>query len=400
MNRLWVRLSLVIVLVAVLITVTPPLLRELGVRPPDGPPFPAEQLPDDVLSQIPPERLRRFEESVSERIWRNLSLNLVLAGALGLGIGILLSRGLVRPLTEIEKGARAIAGQDLTYRVPIAGSVELRAVGQAFNEMAAELERSQLLRRNLLADVTHELRHPVQVLRGNLQGILDGVFPLTVEEIAALSDQTLLLSRLVTDLHDLALAEAHELPLHTQTLDLRHLVRDSVDAVHPLAVEKAIDLAVELPAAPVSVSVDSGRMRQAIQNLLSNAISYTPEGGRIQASLRVRLQPAAATAILAIADSGRGIPAADLPRLFDRFYRAEPSRDRNLSGAGLGLAIVKAIVEAHGGSVAVDSAGPDLGSTFTIRLPFDGGGTPPPDDAPPSRLRRNACIWPGPCVRA
>ncbi len=365
MNRLWVRLTLVFVLVAVLITFAPPLMRELGFTPWPGAPPPAEQLPDEVLAQIPPERFRRFEESITERVWRSLRLTLAVAGGLGLAVGVLLSRGLVRPLGELEQGARAVAAGDLAYRVPEAGSVELRSVARAFNEMAAELERSESLRRNMLADVTHELRHPVQVLRGNLQGILDGVFPLDAGEIVALSDQTLLLSRLVTDLHDLALAEARELPLQRERIDLRGSVRDAVDAVHPLAAEKRIDVSVALPTEATTAQVDPGRLRQVVQNLLSNAIAYSPEGGTI----RVGLEGGPEGAILTVMDTGRGIAQADLPRVFDRFYRAEPSRDRDLGGAGLGLAIVKAIVEAHGGNVAVASDGVGRGSTFTVRLP-------------------------------
>lgn len=371
MNRLWVRLSFVIALVVILIGVFAAVGRNFGGRNHGPKPFPPESdIPAELLALIPAESINRYRDTIHEEAWQNTILALAVGGLFATGVGVTFSRSLVRPLGELEKGAKAIAGHNLAYRVPEQGSSELRTVARAFNEMAAELEQSEQLRRNMLADVTHELRHPVQVLRGNLQGILDGVFPLNEEEISFLSEQTLQLSRLVTDLHDLALAEAHELPMHPHPHLLNKLVQDALDTVAPLAAEKELILTAEVPAEPVWGMVDAGRMGQALRNLLSNAIRYTPEGGRVT----ITLEATAATAHICVADNGIGLSAAELPFVFNRFYRADASRNREQGGAGLGLGITKAIVEAHNGQITAASEGMEHGSTFTIALPRAAGG--------------------------
>lgn len=365
MNRLWVRISLVIALVAILITLSPLVARQVAPRPPFRPP-PGEDLPPEFRDQIPPERIERYQDSISRRVWASAWTNVAGAAVLALGLGIWLSRGLVKPLTELEKGAKEVAAHNLSYRVPEeAGSAEMQAVARAFNEMAAELERQETLRQNMLADVTHELRHPVHVLRGNLQGIMDGVFSLEMEEVASLAEQTEHLSQLVNDLHELALAEARELPLHKTETVLNEVVRSAVDAVAPLATEEGIALDLALPDEEIGGHVDAARIRQAVQNLLSNAIRYTPAGGTITISLATTAGHTAIT----VQDTGIGIAEADLPFVFDRFYRSDTSRNRERRSAGLGLAIVKAIVEAHGGQVTATSPGADRGSTFTFTLP-------------------------------
>jgi signal transduction histidine kinase len=275
MNRLWVRISLVIALIVIFITLLPVGARRVWLAPPEIPlPPPAAGPPG-----IPFETFVIMRDDISERVWLATWGVVVVGAGIGLAAGILLSRNLVRPLNELEKGARAVAGRNLAYRVPEGGSEETRSVARAFNEMAAGLEQSELLRRNMLADVTHELRHPVQVLRGNLQGILDGVFALSMEEVAFLSDQTLHLSQMVTDLHDLALAEARELPMHPQAVPLADVIRDALGAVEPLAAEKGTHVSFDSPEQAVWVEVDAGRMRQALHNLLANAIRFTPDQG-------------------------------------------------------------------------------------------------------------------------
>ena len=368
MNRLWVRIGLVIAFVAIFIALVPWATRRLT-----APEWPrgqfnrafSEELPPETFSEIPPERLERFQENFGNRVWETLSWSLALAAIIGLVVGILLSRSLVKPLTELEKGAKEIAAHNLTYRVPEKGSQEVRTVAHAFNEMAIELEQEETLRRNMLADVTHELRHPVHVLRGNLRGIIDGVFPLKMEEIVFLEEETRHLSQLVNDLHELALAEAHELPLHKQVVDLGSLVQDATDAVHPLALDKSIALETTVPSSPIQANVDPARLRQVVHNLLSNAIHYTPEGGQVIASLAESSEGI----LLEVVDNGIGLTAEELPHVFDRFYQTDNSRDRALGGAGLGLAIAKAIVEAHDGRISASSPGRDQGSTFTIHLP-------------------------------
>ena len=368
MNRLWVRISLVIAFVAIFIALFPWATRRLTAPEWPGGQFTSaftEELPPGTFAGVPPERLDRFQENFGNRVWENLSRTVAFGAIIGLVVGVLLSRSMVKPLTELEKGAKEIAAHNLAYRVPEKGSQEVRTVARSFNEMAVELEQEETLRRNMLADVTHELRHPVHVLRGNLRGIIDGVFPLQMEEIVFLEEETRHLSQLVNDLHELALAEAHELPLQKQEVELGSLVQDATDAVHPLALDKNIALQAAVPDSPIRATVDPARLRQVIHNLLSNAIHYSPEGGRVTVSLA----EGGDGILLEVVDNGVGLTAEELPHVFDRFYQTDSSRDRALGGAGLGLAISKAIVEAHDGRITAASPGRDQGSTFTIHLP-------------------------------
>jgi len=364
MNRLWVRISLTIALVAVIITLFPLAARRLGLRPerlnPTAVTTAAE--PEQTLSS---EAVSKIQADTGNRVWWLTWSSVAFGAVVGLGVGILLSHSLIKPLVAIEQGAKAVAAHDLTHRVPEKGSREMKNVANAFNEMAAELKRSQTAQRNMLADITHELRHPVHVFQGNLQGIIDGVFPLEMEEILFLSEETRRLSQLVNDLHELAMAEAHELPLHKQEIEISGLIRDAADAVQPLALEKEIALHTHLPSSPVLLVADERRIRQAILNLLSNAIRYTPTGGQVS----VLVEETAVGIEIAVTDTGMGITSDDLPYVFDRFYRTDASRNREASGAGLGLAITRAIVEGHNGRILATSPGINYGSTFTVFLP-------------------------------
>jgi signal transduction histidine kinase len=289
-----------------------------------------------------------------------------IAGLGGVIFGVLMSRSLTAPLNNLAEAARAIGTRKFNRRVEERGSTEIIAVAQAFNEMAASLERAEQLRHNLLADVAHELRTPLSVLQGNLRAILDEVYPLSQEEMARLYEHTRFLSRLVNDLHELAQAEAGQLPLHRQEADLAHLVKLSAETFRPSAEAKGVSLQTELPADLPPLQVDEARLRQVLQNLLVNALRHTPAGGTITLSL----EPEPDLVRLVVADTGEGIPAEHLPYVFDRFYRADPARSRDRGGAGLGLAIARAIVEAHGGQISVTSTGMSgEGSTFTIQLP-------------------------------
>ncbi|MDQ4074694.1 MAG: ATP-binding protein [Chloroflexota bacterium] len=359
MNRLWVRITIVIAGIVLFVALMPVATR-LTTRSRD---YTAAVATVDENT----ERCAKEQRLAEDRIWKWVSRDLLFGGGIGLMASVLLSQWLVAPFRQIEKGTRAVAERRLDYRVPEVGSQEMRSVAHSFNRMAMELERQEMLRRNLLADVTHELRHPVHVLQGSLQAILDGVYPLNMEEVALMLEQTQHLTTLVDDLHALALAEAHELPLHRQLTDIGELVQETTEAVAPFANEKGITLTVARPSDPIHLSVDPQRLRQAVHNLLSNALRYTPELGQIAVEVVRRGEHVA----LAVRDSGIGIPASDLPYLFDRFYRGDASRNRGAGGAGLGLAIVKAVAEAHGGHVTVHSPGHDQGSTFTLYLPID-----------------------------
>jgi signal transduction histidine kinase len=197
--------------------------------------------------------------------------------------------------------------------------------------------------------------------------MLDGVYPLEPEEVARLLDQTRLLTRLVEDLHELAQAEAHQLPLAKCPADVATLVKEAAEVFRPLAAAKGVKLQVALHGTmPAEMNLDPARIRQMVQNLLSNALRHTPAGGHIQ----VTVEQKGAWLEIQVGDSGRGISAGHLPHVFDRFYRTDSNRARETGGMGLGLAIVRAIAEAHDGAVTAESAGRDQGSTFTVTLPL------------------------------
>ncbi len=304
--------------------------------------------------------------------WLSRSLLLVAAvgGTLGILFGVLASRNLTAPLSRLAEAARAIGARDLSRRVEVTGSDEVREVAQAFNDMAATLEGAETLRRNLVADVAHELRTPLSVLQGNLRAMLDDVYPLDKAEISRLYDETRLLSRLVNDLHELAQAEAGQLRLNRQTTDLADLIQSTAAAFSPAAEAKGVILSTQIPPDMPLVLADPARLTQVLHNLLANALGHTPPGGTI--SLRAGREVGEKSEVwLAVQDSGEGISSKDLPHVFDRFYRADPARSRATGGAGLGLAIVRAIVEAHGGQVSATSDGvPGHGSTLRVQLPL------------------------------
>ena len=282
---------------------------------------------------------------------------------------MLVSRWLSAPLTHLVDGTQAIARHDLSFRVAEQGSAEMREVSDSFNKMAAALENAETLRGNMLNDIAHELRTPLTVLEGNLQAILDDVYPLEKAEIGRLYDQTRHLHRLVDDLRLLAQAEARQLPLQRSPSDLVVLLEEVAELFSPLAGEKSISLDTSLLPSSVFAAVDRMRLAQTLQNLLTNALQHTPAGGVITLSLRAEEE----TAMITVADNGDGIASEDISYVFDRFYRVDRNRTRDTGGVGLGLAIAQAFVEAHDGKIEVASAGVGQGSTFTIRLPLAQG---------------------------
>lgn len=288
--------------------------------------------------------------------------------AFGLLIGLIASQHPRNPFEELAASIRRIAMRDFNVRiVPVKSGEprEMLALTEAFNEMAAALQRSEELRTNLMADVSHELRTPLTVLEGNLRAALDRVYPLDEAEIANLYEQTRHLIRLVDDLHELALADARQLPLALQPTDMAELIGETVQLFAPLAEERGVTLDESVGSLP-TMTVDAMRMRQVLHNLLSNALRHTPRGGAISVSA-VAEGP---SLVIAVRDTGDGLEPEQLGAVFDRFYRTDKSRSRDTGGTGLGLAIVSALVAAHGGTVVANSAGHGTGCTFTIRLPL------------------------------
>jgi len=330
MNRLWVWISLILVGVVLFVAIFPFAYRTIS-RSAFGPPEWAEFT--EPASGDPQGEARSFDKGAfSERFernfWRSMAITISVGALVALLAGILLTRWMVAPLRRLEEGAGALAQRQLDHRVPVQGSVEMRSVADSFNQMASELETQENLRSNMLADVSHELRHPVHVLQGNLQAILDGVYPLDMEEIARLSEQTQGLNNLVNDLHELALAESRQLPLFKRPTNLNRLIQSAVEAFQPLFDERKIVLVLALPPDEMFLQVDPDRIRQALQNLIGNALRYTQENGNI----KVDLKEPEGFALISVQDSGIGINAEDLAHVFDRFYRSDQARNRATSG--------------------------------------------------------------------
>jgi len=298
---------------------------------------------------------------------RSLELSAAIALAIALLLSVFLSRQIVKPLQTLARAAQDVTEGNLSRRVQISVQDEVGDLGAAFNQMAATLEREEQLREDLMANIAHELRTPLSVIRGSLEAFLDGVYDLTDENIASVYQETILLERLVDDLRELSLAEAGKLRLEVQQFAPEALVSETANFFQAAAQTKKIDLVTHSEPELPTVRGDFQRLKQVLHNLLSNALRYTPAGGRIEISVR-RLWGTPDQIAISVHDSGPGIPGQDLPHLFDRFYRGDTSRARSTGGSGLGLTIAKEIVEAHGGRIWAESR-PGEGSTFTVTLP-------------------------------
>ena len=271
-------------------------------------------------------------------------------------------RQITRPLVDLTHASRQIARGDLSVRVAVKSSDEVGELTDTFNQMAASLEEQETLRRNLMADIAHELRTPLTGIQGAVEAMQDGVFPADAENLEALHAQVLLLNRLVDDLRTLANAEAGQLALEKAPVDLAELCRRQVSGLQFQAAERTISLTDYRPARATVVDADSQRLNQVLLNLLDNALRHTPNGGAVA----VTVHGSAAELFVTVTDSGPGIPAEELPHVFDRFYRGDRSRSRVTGGTGLGIAIARQLVEAHGGRIWVDS--PPPGATTVPNL--------------------------------
>jgi signal transduction histidine kinase len=393
MRRMWVRLSLsfgVVLLVATaLMSGAFALLLHQGRIMPAFPPMaeafvspldasPTFFAPDIVFLDVPGGGVtissgivvEAFGFEIPIRLFVLLSTSISLT--LGLAAGVWVSRSISRPVTRLALAAQAIGDHNLASRVEVKGSQELVDLAQTFNQMAVDLERAEALRVNLVADVAHELRTPLTVLEGNLRAILDGVYDLSEEEVARLYEQTHHLTRLVEDLRELAHAESGRLALDLVAVDMARLATEAVMTFASLAEEKGLQLVSKVSHKLPMTMGDPLRLRQVLHNLISNSIRYTPTGGHIAVCVEADSEEMR----LIVRDDGIGIASEDLTSIFNRFHRIDTRHRRGTAGTGLGLAIAMAVMKAHGGSIDVQSPGPDLGSTFTVHLPIltsDGG---------------------------
>ena len=291
----------------------------------------------------------------------------VLLGILTLIIGLLLMRRMINPLSEVIAAAQAVSQGNLSARVPVrTSSDDLSALSDHFNHMADELERSDRQRRNMLADIAHELRTPITILRGRLEGILDGVYPPDEAHIAPALEETYLLERLVEDLRLVALAEANQLRFELKPVRLEELAQTILGLFSAQAGERNIQLDLKAEADLPEVMVDPHRFQQVVGNLIDNALRYTHEGSSVDLSIHRKEN----SVELTVADGGPGIPEDELDHVFDRFWRGEKSRARSTGGAGLGLSIARQLVEAQGGRITACNRSPQ-GFVVSILLPIN-----------------------------
>ena len=363
MNQLWVRISLTFVAIVIFLIWIPSAVYLA---------FQADQFDPAILpenfSEVHegPTFLNNILDIPSTELVVRLLRMLFSITLLGILVGVISSRGLAAPLHNLAKAAQAVGKQDLSQRMDVKGTSEIREVAVAFNTMAADLEEADELRNNMLADIAHELRTPLTVIQGNLRAILDDVYELDKVEVARLYDQTRQLSRLVDDLHDLALLEAKEFSLNISAQNLSQVVQEVGEIYQPIFDDQGKTLELDLQVDMPEVQGDCARITQCLNNLLNNALRHTSDGGKITISL----QEQAGWAAVSVRDDGTGIEQEHLPLVFDRFYRVDLDRNRATGGSGLGLAITKALVQAHGGKISAASPGKGLGSEFTIKLPI------------------------------
>jgi signal transduction histidine kinase len=303
------------------------------------------------------------------RLSASINRSLLLGGSLAIVIALLLtfvlSRRMTSPIGALARAARRLGRGDLSQRVQLRGEGEVAALAQAFNTMATDLEHDEQLRRNLVADVAHELRTPLSNIQGYLEAIRDRVMKPNAATIRSLNEEVALLSRLVNELQDLSLAEAGELKLVYQAEDITKLVKQAVTPWQPQLAAKEISLSLDLPDNLPPVNIDWQQVNQVLHNLLENAVAYTHKGGTIN----VAAAKQGDWVEVSVSDTGEGIPAEDLPNIFERFYRVDKSRARVTGGGGLGLTIAKRLVEAHGGTIKVQSK-LGKGSRFSFTIPI------------------------------
>lgn len=304
-------------------------------------------------------------QTLREAINRFLLWGGLLAAAIALVLTFVLSHRMSSPIGALAATARRLGQGDLSQRVQLRDRGEVRELAQAFNSMAVDLERLEQLRRNLVADVAHELRTPLSNIQGYVEAIRDGVMKPDGATLDSLNEEAALLSRLVDELQELSLAEAGELKLVYLEEDVTELIRRAAVSWQPQVVAKGMSLSVDLPDKLPSVNIDWQRINQVLHNLLENAVAHTGKGGIITVAAAERGD----WVEISVSDTGEGIPAQDLPNIFERFYRVDRSRARATGGSGLGLTIAKRLVEAHGGKIEAQSK-LGRGSRFSFTIPI------------------------------
>jgi len=298
-----------------------------------------------------------------------LNWSFVLAGMLGvvlaLVLSLILARRISKPLSDLTSASREITEGNYTERVDVGGGVEVKELGDAFNTLAESLERNEKLRKNMIADIAHELRNPLATLRGQLELVQDGKVPASRETVDSLMEDAELLSRLVEDLRQLSLVEAGQIELDLVPVEVGEPITSVAARFEHDAAERGVELAVDIPVDLPRVKADQHRVEQVLGNLVKNGLTATHTGGSIKLGAFSRQ----GEVVFTVADTGPGIDPDELPYIFERFYRADRSRARATGGAGLGLSIAKSLVEAHGGRIWAESE-IDKGTVISFTVPI------------------------------
>jgi two-component system sensor histidine kinase BaeS len=322
-----------------------------------------------AMGHGPGDAMGRFMSDATSAAFVDAVRNALLAASLiaivtAVVVSLAVSGRIAGPVGRLSAAARRIAQGHYAERVPEAGEGEIRDLAQTFNAMAGSLEATERRRLQLVGDVAHELRTPLATLDGYLEGLEDGVIESKDETWRLLRSETARLTRLVDELAELWRAEARQLSLKIEPVDLTQVCRDVAERFGPLADERHIVVTLDLP--PVSIArADRDRVSQIVSNYLSNAIRYAPSGTPIDISVRTH----DGKTVIAVEDEGAGLAPDLLEVVFERFYRRDPSRTRALGGSGIGLAIVRALADAMGGRAWAESDGEGLGSRFMVELP-------------------------------
>jgi len=363
--RLAAAFALVAVLTAVAVAITAPSIVGRGFAA-----MQADDVPGGVGRGQGPGPMAGLHAQQVERetTIALVGVAVVAAGAASL-LGLVIAGRMARPLARLERTAAAVAHGELDARSGLGGRAdEIGSLGRSFDAMAAELQATEVARRRFFQDAAHELRTPLTVIDATTSAVLDGVYDHDDRHLETIRDQSRLLTRIVDDLRTVSLADAGVLPLRRESVEVGPLLESIVRDMGVGATAAGISLGAQSAERDV-VSADPDRLRQVLVALVDNAIRHTPVGGWIRLEAR---RAAAGPVVIAVIDSGAGIAPDDLPHVFERFYQADPARDRSTGTSGLGLAIVRAVVEAHGGRVrAANEAG--AGARFEIELPPAGG---------------------------
>ncbi|MFH1446015.1 MAG: ATP-binding protein, partial [Chloroflexota bacterium] len=300
-----------------------------------------------------------------DRINQILIISTIAAIILALGLGALLSHTFSRPIRELTAATKAAAAGDLSNKVVVRSKDELGELAASFNTMNSELDRLITARKQMTADIAHELRTPISIILGNADGVRDGVVPMSSKTFDIIAEEAERLESLVEDLHTLSRAEAGELSMFFTATSIKKVVYDLHLPQYQASQQKHIDIDLDLPDDLSEVRADPDRIIQVLRNILNNAYHYTPENGKIIISA---LQKEENTVQLRISDNGPGVPEKELNKIFNRFYRTDTSRQRDGEGSGLGLAIARSIVERHGGKIWAEN-NPVGGLSVLIDLP-------------------------------